>query len=564
MKLLLPIFGLCSLVKSHFLITVPAGRGNPDAPGAMEGQKVGPCGYDGLVPNVPRAAYSESNGEIELFFFWNGDNDIYVGVGDNPKTFPYKVGELAGAKQGKTYKVPFDIKKVPGLKKGDPFTIQVICHQKEDPKRGTKAFDIYQCTDFTYDVNPAPVDITTSVSVGPTSTITQVDSTKTVTTTSETPKPTNSKFKSTQSLADSLVEHISIPGGCNQDPSHMPEDAPSVNLAALWIRGSFHDAGLWDPLNETYPFGDGSTPFFLENKENFGLGASIATQFVPPTFYNHSRSDIIALAGHLTVTHCGGPAMPFRVGREDVATPVGPEGRIPDDSTDSYSKMKARLQQLGFNNEDIVVLVTGSHSMGGVHQKISPHATKKKFEPFDNTPGVFDNDIFKNMMKGKCILNIDCGIMKDPELIPLVKLYAEDQQKFFDQYSISFQKMLNSRHKNLMSAIHLKIDVQKNLIEEGGVDPEPTTVTTNGPQPTNGNGNNGNQGGNNNGNNGNQSGSGNSNGSNNQSGNSNAGQYNQGGSTYGESSKDGYDVKSSSVRHFVHLAIYGCFLFVSI
>jgi hypothetical protein len=44
-------------------------------------------------------------------------------------------------------------------------------------------------------------------------------------------------------------------------------------------------------------------------------------------------------------------------------------------------------------------LVTGSHSLGGVHNVITPHATKEEFAPFDDTPGVFDNNIFKNSLQ---------------------------------------------------------------------------------------------------------------------------------------------------------------------
>lgn len=69
-------------------------------------------------------------------------------------------------------------------------------------------------------------------------------------------------------------------------------------------------------------------------------------------------------------------------------------------------------------------IVTGSHTMGGVHGAISPTITKEKFVPFDDTPGVFDNDVFKQTLAGKCAIPVDCAIAQDPELRPFIELYV--------------------------------------------------------------------------------------------------------------------------------------------
>ncbi|KAI8903030.1 heme peroxidase [Gorgonomyces haynaldii] len=273
---------------------------------------------------------------------------------------------------GETYTVPIDLSGVPDLKDGVRATIQAVCHQ---PK-----FDIYQCADVVIDA-PGPS-----------------------TTTQTLPLQTT-----VQKLHDSLVEHISIENGCAADLVHLPENALSKNLAALWIRAAFHDN-----------IAPGSLPLFLQDPANLGIGDSIVTKFVSQKAFNLSRSDVIALAGQLTVAHCGGPNIAFSAGRLD-ATPIAPGAFLPDDALDSYQTMKHKLVRMGFSNEDIVVLVMGSHSMGGAHRRISPHATKKDFQPFDDTPGIFDNNIFKKALNGACILNIDCQIAKDPELKPLIQ-----------------------------------------------------------------------------------------------------------------------------------------------
>ncbi|KAI8893346.1 hypothetical protein BC833DRAFT_624969 [Globomyces pollinis-pini] len=110
--------------------------------GMDEDQKVGPCGRGGDVPTKPRVPLSSLNNTVTLRFFWSGSNDIYLGKGNNPKTFPYRIGRLPSAQMGKTVVVPIDVSKA-GLVKGENITIQAVCHQS--------GFDIYQCADIYVD-----------------------------------------------------------------------------------------------------------------------------------------------------------------------------------------------------------------------------------------------------------------------------------------------------------------------------------------------------------------------------------------------------------------------------
>ena len=176
------------------------------------------------------------------------------------------------------------------------------------------------------------------------------------------PQPTSVQFQ-VQKLADSLVEHISSPGGCNINSEHMDSSALSQNLGALWIRGAFHDIGKYEIGHPVA----GLLPSFLNETENMGIGNSIATKFAPRKIFNFSRSDVIALAGLVTVSHCGGPLLSFQPGRIDapLSTPFSSFAALPDDFLDSYDVIKSKLRRIGFGNEDIVALVTGSHSMGG-------------------------------------------------------------------------------------------------------------------------------------------------------------------------------------------------------
>lgn len=407
----------------------------PRTVGTMASQKIFPCA-GAANPSANRFAYSALNSTIELTFYWDGDNDIMLGLGESPSKFPYKIGVLKGAKMGETYTVSVELSKVPGWKIGDPATIQAVCHQP--------SFDIYQCVDVVMDVSGPTVSSTMPASSASTSS----------------PQPTNPSPIDTQArvqkLADSLIEHISGPNGCGENKDDMPQDSLSTNLAALWLRAAFHDIGKW----EKGKIVSGLLPTFVDERENLGIAKSLTTLFAPNRIFNFSRSDKIALGGLVTVGQCGGPVLDFQSGRTDAIpaeTTFGSLKALPDDFLDTYDVIKSKLQRLGFNNEDIVALVTGSHSLGGVHKGISPHATNLTFEAFDETPSVFDNNVFKQSLKGICRLRVDCAIAKDAELRSVVEKYANDQQAFFKQYAVSFTKMTSLGQSNLMDAVHLSI-----------------------------------------------------------------------------------------------------------
>ncbi|KAJ3296284.1 hypothetical protein HDU79_007180 [Rhizoclosmatium sp. JEL0117] len=271
-------------------------------------------------------------------------------------------------------------------------------------------------------------------------------------------------------LMSAFEEHLVGVDGCTPISPDLPEDSPSRGLAALWLRAAFHDIGKYDPATGQ-PVA-GLLGSFLNQTENAGIGQSIAMRFAPKAKFPYSNADYIALAAQVTVTHCGGPAFDFLKGRVD-APPTSFKSipaDLPDDLLDSYQVIKQKLRRLGFSNEDMVALVSGSHSLGGVHAAISPHATKQTFEAFDRTPGVFDNDIFKQSLNGNCRLNIDCNMANDPELRPIYELYANDEAAFFRQYQESFQKMTTvGQNRAALVAFHLDISVHANLFAEGTV-----------------------------------------------------------------------------------------------
>lgn len=167
-----------------------------------------------------------------------------------------------------------------------------------------------------------------------------------------------------QRSADALVFLLQAPGNCLISATDLPPNAPSKNLAALWIRAAFHDAGTFDPSDAANPGGaNGNLVYTGDVAENMGLDQSLANQRITGRQnYNISNADLIALGGAVTVTHCGGPKIPFRGGRVDVNTSTTPistlksnVGRLPS-GTDDYPTVKSKMLKMGFSFADIAAL----------------------------------------------------------------------------------------------------------------------------------------------------------------------------------------------------------------
>jgi hypothetical protein len=219
-----------------------------------------------------------------------------------------------------------------------------------------------------------------------------------------------------QSAAQQL-ERILQDGTCISVPSL--QSSASKNMAALWLRATFHAAGTWKPDDSIKGGFDDLLVQTATLKENTGMEESLAHKYTSEPL---SNADKLALGGIVGVQTCGGPQISFATGRRDNRQRTVLTSRIPS-ASQSYDTIKARLREMGWTNEDIVALATGSHTLGGAHQRNSPGITSKDFVPFDDTPGIFDNHIFRFSLEGKCIVQFDCDVANDPEMRPLVQRY---------------------------------------------------------------------------------------------------------------------------------------------
>ena len=111
---------------------------------------------------------------------------------------------------------------------------------------------------------------------------------------------------------------------------------------------------------------------------------------------------------------------------------------------------------MGFNDQEIVAL-SGAHTLGRCHM------TRSGFDgPWSKSPLTFNNDYFVNLMdkewqprqwqgpfqyedvetKSLMMLPTDMALRTDAEFAKYARLYADDEQAFFRDFSAAFSKLL--------------------------------------------------------------------------------------------------------------------------
>lgn len=152
-----------------------------------------------------------------------------------------------------------------------------------------------------------------------------------------------------------------------------------------------------------------------------------------------SWADLIAVAGAEAVAVCGGPQIPVKLGRLD-AVSADPEGELPAESLNA-SSLKSNFLGKGFKTRELVVL-SGAHTLGN--------------KGFGN-PLVFDNSYFKVLlqqpwkngdeMTSMVGLPSDRTLVDDDECLRWVSYYANNESKFFNDFSAAYLKLVNSGAK---------------------------------------------------------------------------------------------------------------------
>ena len=281
----------------------------------------------------------------------------------------------------------------------------------------------------------------------------------------------------------------------------------TVNCHPILLRLAWHDAGTFDRRERAWPAcggANGSIRFDVEMGHGANAGLKKALGYLSPPKREYPRrswADIIQLGGATAVETAGGPTIPMRYGRCDVAgaEQCPKEGNLPDAEppfaggahADAPAHLRAVFGRMGFGDEEIVAL-SGAHTLGrafaersgtterGIGTKRATKYTGKgdpagagngagagaggcPFAPprSDGKEGfgmpggaswtrrwlTFDNSYFKREYAAEASpgellwLSTDEALHTDPGFKPHFDRFARDEGAFFERFAAAFAKL---------------------------------------------------------------------------------------------------------------------------
>lgn len=208
-----------------------------------------------------------------------------------------------------------------------------------------------------------------------------------------------------------------------------PSNAPGL------LRLAFHDAGTFCKSSQTGGVNGSivNSPEEINRDVNDGLLKSVTLiNCIKNEVPQISNSDLIAVAGAVSVEICGGPIIDVGLGRKDVFV-ADPDNRLPDEN-DNADQLKSQFERMGLSAKDLVVL-SGAHTLGDAKDK-----------PFTDDRLQFNNAYFVNLQKRELPQHLgrfksDESLNTDAEMKSYVSLYATNQEQFFNDFKESYKKM---------------------------------------------------------------------------------------------------------------------------
>lgn len=214
----------------------------------------------------------------------------------------------------------------------------------------------------------------------------------------------------------------------------------------------------------------------MEANDPANAGLEYARKFLEPVrqrFPWISFGDLWCLAGVEAIRHMGGPDIPIRFGRLDHTddSNVPPNGRLPDGAKGT-NHLRDIFYRMGFTDQEITAL-SGAHNLGRCH------GDRSGFEgPWVPSPTRFSNTYFKLLLneewklkKNKqgieqyqdpddelMMLPTDYALINDSKTRPWVEVYAEDKERFYEDFSNAFAKLIE---------LGIQRDSNGNVIKKG-------------------------------------------------------------------------------------------------
>jgi cytochrome c peroxidase len=244
-----------------------------------------------------------------------------------------------------------------------------------------------------------------------------------------------------------------------------------TSLYGTFIRLAWHCSGSYS--KEDGLGGSNGALMRFDPEASWGNNAGLkavaqpALEAVKAKFPDMSYADLYTYAGVVAVEECGGPKIPYRLGRTDAESgeKSPPADRLPNADMGSRVATAQHLRdvfyRMGFTDQELVALA-GAHAMGRCHTDRSGY-----WGPWTNAETTFSNEYFRLLLEerwspkvshgGKpwtgpdqyedstgqlMMLPSDIVLISDPEFKKWIEIYANDEKRFFTDFAKAFSKLL--------------------------------------------------------------------------------------------------------------------------
>lgn len=254
---------------------------------------------------------------------------------------------------------------------------------------------------------------------------------------------------------------VSIGGDCKSSGLYLDTKSGRSN-AAQWLRFAYHDVATHDSVAGTGGL-DASLAWELDHPENIGNFEFTLGILGNSPNYHMSASDNIALGTVIVSKFCGGPSIPYRIGRVDASGP-GPVGvPLPHEDLATHT---AAFKRQGFSATDMINLVACGHTLGGVHEVDFPNTIHGAISSsntdgvvhFDSSDATFDNkiatDYISNRTGNPLVVGFNKTTNSDARIFAsdgnaTIRALAKDNNYFLDTCAKLFERMIDTVPKDV-------------------------------------------------------------------------------------------------------------------
>jgi len=240
------------------------------------------------------------------------------------------------------------------------------------------------------------------------------------------------------------------------------------HIGPLLVRLAWHASGTYDKKTNTGGSNGATMRFALEANDGANAGLNHARNFLEPIKKNNpgiSYADLWIYASYVAIENMGGPKINFSYGRADAVDEKAcpPNGRLPDASK-GRDHIRDVFGRMGFNDQEMVALIGGGHSLGRCH----PH--RSGFDgPWTKNPvgfghlffvELFDQEWIKKGWNGPqqfvdkatsklMMLPTDLELKDDPEFKKWSLKYKQDEKLLNKDFGNAYKKLTELGCTNL-------------------------------------------------------------------------------------------------------------------